>query len=96
MYLDDNKILYRYQSGFRARHSTNTCLSYLSDKQCCKKSFTFLQTWIARSDFPHFKYFHENEENNLCISRKELMDLSMIYQDFYMCLSLLPAVYGKK
>ena len=31
-YLDDKKILYRYQSGFRSHHSTDTCLSYLSDK----------------------------------------------------------------
>ena len=31
-YLDKNKILYRYQSGFRLYHSTDTCLSYLSDK----------------------------------------------------------------
>ena len=31
-YLDENKILYRYQSGFRPYHSTDTCLSYLSDK----------------------------------------------------------------
>ena len=30
-YLDEKKILYRYQSGFRAHHSTDTCLSYLSD-----------------------------------------------------------------
>ena len=28
-YLTDNKILYRYQSGFRKNHSTDTCLSYL-------------------------------------------------------------------
>ena len=27
-----NRIFYRYQSGFRAHHSTDTCLSYLSDK----------------------------------------------------------------
>ena len=31
-YLDRNNILYRYQSGFRAKHSTNSCLSYLTDK----------------------------------------------------------------
>ena len=31
-YLTDNKILYRYQSGFRKNHSTDTCLSYLTDK----------------------------------------------------------------
>ena len=31
-YLDEKKILYRYQSGFRAHHSTDTCLSYLNDK----------------------------------------------------------------
>ena len=32
IYLDKNKILYRYQSDFRPYHSTDTCLSYLSDK----------------------------------------------------------------
>ena len=31
-YLHKNKILYRYQSGFRPCHSTDTCLSDLSDK----------------------------------------------------------------
>ena len=31
-YLNKNKILYWYQSGFRPFHSTDTCLSYLSDK----------------------------------------------------------------
>ena len=31
-YLNKNKIFYRYQSGFRPFHSTDTCLSYLSDK----------------------------------------------------------------
>ena len=31
-YLDSNNVLYRYQSGFRPYHSTDTCLSYLSDK----------------------------------------------------------------
>ena len=31
-YLDTNKILYRYQSGFRPYHSTDTRLSYLSDR----------------------------------------------------------------
>ena len=32
-YLTDNEILYRYQSGFRKNHSTDTCLSYLTDKK---------------------------------------------------------------
>ena len=31
-YLDKNNILYKYQSGFRKHHSTDTCLSYLTDK----------------------------------------------------------------
>ena len=26
------KILYKYQSGFRTKHSTDLCLSYLNDK----------------------------------------------------------------
>ena len=32
MYLDQNKIFYKYQSGFRQNHSTNTALSYLTDE----------------------------------------------------------------
>ena len=31
-FLEENKILYKYQSGFRKNHSTNTCLSHLSNK----------------------------------------------------------------
>ena len=31
-YLDENKILYSFQSGFRANHSTDSCISYLQDK----------------------------------------------------------------
>ena len=31
-YLDRNEILYKYQSGFRPKHSTDTCLSLLNDK----------------------------------------------------------------
>jgi len=31
-YLDDNDIIYKYQSGFRSKHSTNSCLSYLCNK----------------------------------------------------------------
>ena len=30
--LSANKILYNYQSGFRTNHSTNLCLSFLTDK----------------------------------------------------------------
>ena len=31
-FLDKNNILYKYKSGFRKHHSTDTCLSYLTDK----------------------------------------------------------------
>ena len=31
-YLDENKILYRFQSGFRKHFSTDSCLSYLNKK----------------------------------------------------------------
>ena len=31
-YLDQNKVLFNFQSGFRSNHSTDTCLSYLHDK----------------------------------------------------------------
>ena len=29
-YLQRNELLYSYQSGFRANHSTDTCLSHLT------------------------------------------------------------------
>ena len=32
IFLEKNKILYKYQSGFRSNHSTNVCLSYLTNK----------------------------------------------------------------
>ena len=31
-YLTENNFLYRYQSGFRKNHSTDTSLAYLTDK----------------------------------------------------------------
>ena len=31
-HLTESKILYRHQSGFRKNHSTDACLSYLTDK----------------------------------------------------------------
>ena len=31
-YLDQYSILYKYQSGFGTKHSTDFCLSYLNDK----------------------------------------------------------------
>ena len=31
-YLDSNKILYKFQSGFRSNHSSDTSLSYLNDR----------------------------------------------------------------
>ena len=31
-YLDKNKILFKFQSGFRECHSTDSCLSYINDK----------------------------------------------------------------
>ena len=31
-FLDKHKILYKFQSGFRQNHSTDFCLSYLTDK----------------------------------------------------------------
>ena len=31
-YITDNNILFKYQSGFRKNHSTDTSLSYLTDK----------------------------------------------------------------
>ena len=32
LFLDDDNILYKYQSGFGKYYSTDTCLSYLNDK----------------------------------------------------------------
>ena len=31
-FLDKNNVIYRYQSGFRTFHSTDSCLSYLNNK----------------------------------------------------------------
>jgi hypothetical protein len=31
-YLDENNILYKYQSEFRSKYSTDTCLSLLNNK----------------------------------------------------------------
>ena len=36
-YLEENNIIYKYQSGFRSKHSTNSCFSYLYNK---------VQQWI--------------------------------------------------
>ena len=32
VYLNENNIVYKHQSGFRPKHSTDTCLSLLNDK----------------------------------------------------------------
>ena len=32
VFLDENKILYRFQSGFRKNFSSDSCLSYLNNK----------------------------------------------------------------
>ena len=32
VHLDKNEILFKFQSGFRSNHSTDSCLSYLNDK----------------------------------------------------------------
>ena len=32
MFLNENKIIYEFQSGFRKNFSTDSCLSYLNDK----------------------------------------------------------------
>ena len=32
VFLDENKMVFTYQSGFRKHYSTDTCLSYLTDK----------------------------------------------------------------
>ena len=44
LFLDDNNILYKYQSGFRKYYSTDTCLSYLNDKV----QIGFEQGWMTR------------------------------------------------
>ena len=31
-FLIDNNLLFKYQSGFRPNHSTNSCLTYLTNK----------------------------------------------------------------
>ena len=31
-FLDKNNVIYKYQSGFRKFHSTDSCLSYLNNK----------------------------------------------------------------
>ena len=32
VFLNENKIFFKFQSGFRSNHSTSSCLSYLNDK----------------------------------------------------------------
>ena len=44
LFLDDNNILYKYQSGFRKYYSTDTCLSDLNDKV----QIGFEQGWMTR------------------------------------------------
>ena len=43
LFLDDNNILYKYQSGFRKYYSIDTCLSYLNDKV----QIGFEQGWMT-------------------------------------------------
>ena len=43
LFLDDNNILYKYQSGFRKYYSTDACLSYLNNKV----KIGFEQGWMT-------------------------------------------------
>ena len=43
LFLDDNNILYKHQSGFRKYYSTDICLSYLNDKV----QIGFEQGWMT-------------------------------------------------
>ena len=43
LFLNDNNILCKYQSGFRKYYSTDTCLSYLNDKV----KIGFEQGWMT-------------------------------------------------
>ena len=43
LFLDDNNILYKYQSGFRKYYSRDACLSYLNDKV----QIGFEQSWMT-------------------------------------------------
>ena len=48
-FLDENKIFYRLQSGFRKRPSTDSCLSYLNNKIATVNPVSILTQLITKS-----------------------------------------------
>ena len=61
-FLSDINVLYKYQSGFRNFHSTDTCLSYLHDK-ITKDFDSGLLTGMVLTDLQ--KAFHTIDHNIL-------------------------------
>ena len=83
-FLDKHNILYKFQSGFRKNHSTNFCLSYLTDK-ICKDFDSGLLTGMILIDLQ--KTFDTIDHNILLLKMPSLGFSCKVIDWYKSCLS---------
>ena len=107
-FLNSKNLLYTYQSGFRKKHSTDFCLSYLNDKilkSFDKSSMTFMILIDLQKAFDTIDHDALWENYTLSVFRNILLiDLYLIYptnlfwliwEIIFLNLHLYPVVYPK-
>ena len=107
-FLNSKNLLYTYQSGFRKKHSTDFCLSYLNDKilkSFGKSSMTFMILIDLQKAFDTIDHDALWENYTLPVFRNILLiDLYLIYptdlfwliwEIIFLKLHLYPVVYPK-
>ena len=107
-FLNSKNFLYIYQSGFRKKHSTDFCLSYLNDKilkSFDKSSMTFMILIDLQKAFDTIDHDALWENYTLSVFRNILLiDLYLIYptdlfwliwEIIFLNLHLYPVVYPK-
>ena len=71
LFLDNNNILYKYQSGFRKYYSRGTCLPYLNDKV----QIGFEQGWMTGMILIDFQKPFDTIDYNILSEKNALLGL---------------------